>query len=73
MPPSRHYHPHAGDGDLCGMAQSLFLSPDSRPTLNPKKASKIMFGLVLVLTLVMMTVAPPFIIIARAKAKSRRK
>jgi cytochrome c oxidase assembly factor CtaG len=32
-----------------------------------------MFGLVMILTLVLMTVAPPFAVIAMAKAKSRRK
>jgi len=32
-----------------------------------------MFGFVLILTLVLITVAPPFIVMARAKAKSRRK
>ncbi len=32
-----------------------------------------MFGFVMVLTLILMTVAPPFAVMAKAKAKSRRR
>ena len=46
-------------------------NPCPVPTLNPKKARKIMFGLVMVLTLVLITVAPPFLVVAKTKQKSR--
>jgi hypothetical protein len=43
------------------------------PVPSLKKGRQIMFGLVMVLALVLITVAPPFAVIAKAKAKSRRK
>jgi hypothetical protein len=45
----------------------------SNSTLNPKEARQIMFGLVMVLALVLITVATPFVVIAKEKAKSRRR
>jgi hypothetical protein len=38
-----------------------------------EKARSSMFGLVMVFTLIFMTVATPFAVMAKAKAKSRRK
>lgn len=37
------------------------------------KARKTMFGAVLILTLVFVTVAPPFAVVATAKARTRRR
>ena len=42
-------------------------------TLNSEKARHVMFGLLMVLVLVLMTVASPFAVAATVKAKSRRK
>ena len=42
-------------------------------TLNSEKARHVMFGLLMVLVLVLMTVASPFAVAATVKAKSRRR
>ena len=43
------------------------------PPLNPKIEGETMFGLVMVLALVIVTVVPPVGVMATARAKSRRK
>jgi len=68
LQPSGYHRLQTGYGYRPLRAPSLFCS-----TLNPKKARQIMFGFVMVLTLVLMTVAPPFAVVARAKAKSSRR
>jgi hypothetical protein len=57
-----------GDGYSLFSAQSFPCA-----TLSSKKARKLMFGFVLVLALVLMTVGAPFAVMATAKTKSRRK
>jgi hypothetical protein len=57
-----------GDGHRSRVGPSLPCS-----TLNPKKAREKMFGAVMVLALVLITIASPFAVIAQAKEKSRRK
>jgi len=66
LQPSGHYPMQTGDGHPSRVAPSL-----PCPTLKESEAD--MFGLVMVLTLVLMTVASPFAVMAVAKAKSRRK
>jgi len=68
LQPFGYYLMPNGDG------QRLFGRPFlSCSTLNPKKVRNIMFGLVMVFVLVLITVAPPFAVMAKAKAKSRRR
>jgi hypothetical protein len=68
LQPSGDYHIPKSDGQ----------SPSRRSILvlfhtDPKKVGKVMSVLLMVLVLVFITVAPPFAVMATAKAKSRRR
>ena len=72
-----HIPPTCNLPGITGCKRVMAIAPSARHPcpvpLNPKKARQIMFGFVMVLMLVLMTVAPPFAVVARAKAKSSRR